>query len=109
MQVLGLEGLPESAIQAELGRGGRFVFYEYCISFIFITFRRASPIYFLPGTDAGWWKACKYSLVSVLLGWWGLPWGVILTPLTVITNLTGGKDVTEMVWARLQEQQAESA
>ena len=36
------------------------------------------------------------------LGWWGVPWGIIYTPLTIFTNLFGGQDVTDEVWVLLQ-------
>jgi hypothetical protein len=47
-------------------------------------------------------RGCVYALVSLFLGWWGVPWGIIYTPMTVFTNLSGGQDVTDEVWARLQ-------
>jgi hypothetical protein len=33
-------------------------------------------------------------MVSLLLGWWGVPWGLIYTPLTLWSNLSGGREVT---------------
>jgi hypothetical protein len=29
-----------------------------------------------------------------VFGWWGIPWGVIYTPLTIMTNVMGGFDVS---------------
>ena len=29
-----------------------------------------------------------------MLGWWCLPWGLIYTPLTLWTNLSGGQRIT---------------
>jgi hypothetical protein len=34
------------------------------------------------------------------LGWWGVPWGLIYTPLTLWTNLSGGRAVTAEEWQR---------
>ncbi len=28
-------------------------------------------------------------LISVFLGWWGIPWGVILTPVQIVRNILG--------------------
>lgn len=70
--------------------GSRAVVYEYCISLVFITFRRTSRPIILSGRQAGVMQGIPYSLISLFLGWWGLPWGVIYTPLTIITNLRGG-------------------
>jgi len=32
-----------------------------------------------------------------VLGWWGIPWGPIWTISTIVTNLRGGRDVTNEV------------
>ena len=78
---------------------GRWVIYEYCISLIAVTLRRPTrPIYLKPGQWA-WVRGLPYVGVSLLLGWWGLPWGVIYTPLTIFTNLTGGCDITAQMRA----------
>ena len=77
-----------------LETGGRLVVYEFCISLILITLRRTSaPVYLRPG-ERGIVQGLPYSLLSLLFGWWGLPWGVIYTPLTIVTNLRGGFDVS---------------
>jgi hypothetical protein len=76
---------------------GRWVLYEYCISLIAVTLRRTSrPIYLRPGQYA-WLRGLPYVVVSLALGWWGLPWGMIYTPVTIFANLTGGCDITAQV------------
>jgi len=76
---------------------GRWVAYEYCISLIAVTLRRTSrPIYLQPGQIA-WVHGLPYVGISLLLGWWGLPWGVIYTPVTIFANLAGGCDITAQV------------
>lgn len=89
-------------LRAELDRGTRFLRFEYCISFIFITFRRPGPLHLVRQGQRGLAPLLKYSLLSLFLGWWGVPWGLIYTPLTLVTNLTGGCDVTKEVetWLR---------
>jgi hypothetical protein len=58
--------------------------------------------------DGGWKdetglkRGVVYSLPSLFLGWWGVPWGIIYTPITIFTNLCGGQDVTDEVWVLLQ-------
>lgn len=97
MRVVGIETLSaEQRLQAERD-GGRYVFFEYCISLVFISLRRPSAIYFLHQGRSGFLLGLRYSVVSLLLGWWGLPWGIIYTPLTILTNMMGGEDVTEQV------------
>jgi hypothetical protein len=89
-------------LEAELRAGARFVFFEYCISLIFVTLRRPSAVFLLRHSERGLARGLPYTALSILLGWWGLPWGLIYTPLAVFTNLSGGRDVTAEVYAFLQ-------
>jgi hypothetical protein len=74
-----------------------WVTYEYCISLVAITLRRRSrPVYLHAGHRA-WIRGLPYVCVSLLLGWWGLPWGLIYTPVTIFSNLAGGCDITAQV------------
>jgi hypothetical protein len=82
-----------------IGKGGeRLVFYEYCISLIFITLRRPSRVVRLPPGSTGLLRGLPYTIISLLLGWWGLPWGLLYTPLTLWTNLTGGREISSQEW-----------
>jgi hypothetical protein len=103
----GIDRLSPEELARELGAGGRFVVYEYCISLIFLTLRRPSGIYFLRPGEWGLVQGLPFILVSLLLGWWGLPWGIIYTPLTLFTNLSGGHDVTEEVRSGLSDRPGE--
>jgi hypothetical protein len=78
--------------------GSRLVFYEYCISLIFITLRRPSRVVRLPPGSKGLWQGLPYTIISLLCGWWGLPWGLICTPMTLWTNLTGGREISSQEW-----------
>jgi hypothetical protein len=82
--------------------GCRLVFYEYCISLVFITLRRPSRLYRLAPGSSGVVEGLRYTLVSLALGWWGIPWGVLYTPLVLWTNLSGGREVTADEVRRLQ-------
>jgi hypothetical protein len=73
--------------------GDRLVVYEYCISLVVITLRRTSRAYRLRPGESGRWKGLPYTLISLLLGWWGIPWGILYTPVVVLTNLSGGLGV----------------
>jgi hypothetical protein len=74
--------------------GYRLVFYEYCISLVFITLRRPTRLYRVPADSWGLLPGLPYTLVTLLFGWWGIPWGFIYTPLVLWTNLSGGREVT---------------
>jgi hypothetical protein len=103
MRIQGIEGLSIEELKKQVAGGGRFVFYEYCLSLVVVTFRRPTDVYFVPAGKSGLARGWCYTLVSVLLGWWGVPWGLIYTPLTIVTNLSGGCDVTAEVLSRLGE------
>ncbi len=104
MRIRGIEHLSREEFLVALSAGGRFILFEYCISLIFLTARRPSAIYFVHGNDIPWAPCLGYTLLSCLLGWWGVPWGVIYTPLVLVSNLAGGCDVTEAVWPRTEEE-----
>lgn len=102
MQIRGIAGMCRPELALQLQHGGRFVFFEYCISCFIFTLRRPTEIMFLPANEWGWVRGLPYTLVSLLLGWWGLPWGFIYTPLVLATNLAGGCDVTAQTRAYLE-------
>ncbi|HEY0548120.1 MAG TPA: hypothetical protein VGF13_00880 [Verrucomicrobiae bacterium] len=89
-----LSAVPQDELAKAVEAGGRFVLYSYCISVLVMTFRRPSEITFLRRDQDGAADAIKFSLISGALGWWGIPWGPIWTIAALITNASGGKDVT---------------
>jgi hypothetical protein len=99
MEIKGIEGMDGAQLSEALQQGGKFVIYQYCISIIFMTFRRPSAIYFIPPGQGSIGKGTGFTLLSLLLGWWGIPWGPIYTIGSVFNNLRGGKDVTDDVVA----------
>ena len=97
MMIKGLEGMSPQDVHAELQRGGKFVVFQYVISVVLMTFRRSSDVYYVRAGESALGKGLPYTLLSLVFGWWGIPWGFIYTPLCLATNLGGGKDVTEQV------------
>ena len=97
MQIKGVEGLTRQQLQSEVDRGGRFVLFHYCVSIVVLTFRRSSDIYFVRAGESAAKIGIGFTLLSLLAGWWGIPWGPIYTIGSVATNLGGGKDVTTEV------------
>ena len=90
-----LNGLSAEQFNREIQRGGRFVMYQYTVSLVIVTFQRSSDIYFIPADETGLSKGLPYTLLSLLLGWWGLPWGPIRTFRSIACNLSGGRDITQ--------------
>jgi hypothetical protein len=90
-------------IRAGVASGKRVVCFECCISFIVVTQRRTSGLYLLEPNELGLLRGLPYTLLTLVMGWWGLPWGVIITPQVLFINLCGGRDVTAETLARLDE------
>jgi hypothetical protein len=91
--IKGAEGLTNRDLAALIDQGARVVVFRYCISIVVITFRRSATVLVRPGQSV---KAAglPYTLMSLALGWWGFPFGLIFTPIAIAQNLSGGTDVT---------------
>lgn len=79
----------------EVDRGGKFIIFQYCVSILIYTFRVSSDIYLIKGGETTVSRSFKYSIVSLIAGWWGIPWGPIYTIQSLISNVRGGIDVTD--------------
>jgi hypothetical protein len=101
VRIDGIEDLTLEEVDSELAAGGRFVFFEYCVSLVILTLRCPTSICLLRAGEWGLLRSLPCTLVSLILGWWGLPWGVIYTPLVIFSNLRGGHDVTDQVYRML--------
>jgi hypothetical protein len=94
MKIVGIEQMSSQELTSELQRGGKFVMYYYCVSLLIITFRRGSDIHFIRAGESSVSKGLLWSLLTFLMGWWGIPWGPIYTVESLAVNFRGGKDVT---------------
>ncbi|MBN1620061.1 hypothetical protein JW890_05005 [candidate division WOR-3 bacterium] len=97
MKFKNVEGMSGEDMLKEMAQGGRFVIFQYCISIIILSFKRGSAIYFIRGNEKPGKYSFKYSLVTWLLGWWGIPWGPIFSFRSLYINSKGGIDVTKDV------------
>jgi len=93
---------PASEVLAEIDRGGRFVVYQYVVSVVILTFRRNAPLEFVPAGESPVTLGLPWTLLTLFLGWWGIPFGFIYTPIVLTKNLRGGTDVTANVLAKLR-------
>jgi len=103
-KIRGMEGLSASEVDFEIQRGAKFVLFQYCISIVILTFKRPSDIYFLRASENPVVKGLPFTLLSLVAGWWGIPWGPIYTIQSVYNNSRGGKDVTAAVVNSLRAQ-----
>lgn len=109
MKIVGAENMSPDQMRFEIQRGARLVYFQYAISVLVLSFRRASNIYFIPAGESAIGKSLPWTLLSLVAGWWGIPWGPIWTIQALITNFKGGKDVTAEISARLQPAAAKAA
>jgi hypothetical protein len=99
MKIHGMEGMSDEEIREALQNGAKFVLFEYTISVLVMTFKRPSNIHFIRPGEGTAGKSLGCTIVTLLFGWWGIPWGPIYSIGSLITNLRGGKDVTAEVMA----------
>jgi hypothetical protein len=102
MKLAEMADTPLAEIEQQVDAGGRFVVYEYCVSFVILSTRRSSEIHYIPPGTSVLVPGLGYTLRSLLLGWWGIPWGPIWTVWVSIVNLRGGRDVTQGVMSHLR-------
>jgi hypothetical protein len=103
MRLNAIEHLTPDELDRKLVEGSRLVVYEYCISLVVATLRRETRVRLLKPGELGLVRGLPFSILSLALGWWGIPWGIIYTPLAIVTNCAGGRDVTAEVLDRLHD------
>jgi len=64
--------------------------YEYVVSFVVATRHAFSEPVVLRAGQWAWFASWPYQLTTVLLGWWGLPWGPMCSLAALWNNLNGG-------------------
>lgn len=100
MPVVGAEGLSDQELIRECNEGGRLVYFQYTISILVMTFRRSSEVHLIRKGESGLLKGLPYTLLTLVAGWWGIPFGPIYSIMCLYTNLSGGTDVTEKLIVR---------
>lgn len=103
MKIHGIDGMSDGDVNAELENGGKFVTYSYCVSIVFFSFKRSSDIYFIRAGNKDMPNRLGYSLISLVFGPWGIPWGPIWTASTIGKNLAGGENVTRKLLSQIRE------
>ncbi|MDR2824649.1 MAG: hypothetical protein LBB41_05560 [Prevotellaceae bacterium] len=96
-EIKNIEGMTVDDLNRELAAGGKFVVFEYCISIIVMTFKRGSDIYFIKRGQSTVKYSIGFTLLTLLLGWWGIPFGPIYSIWALVINFKGGKNVTQDV------------
>ena len=97
MQILGIQGMSDDQVNFEVAQGARFVYFTYCFSVLIMTFKRSSDVFFIRAGESRVAKGLPYVLLTLLVGWWGIPWGPIWTIGCIAKDLSGGEDVTAKI------------
>ena len=101
MKIKNINGLSAEDLQREVSNGGKFVHYPFTLSLVVVTFKRTSGVYLVRGNENVVKKGLPYTIISVLFGWWGIPFGPKYTLESIRTNMKGGKNVTDEVMATI--------
>jgi len=109
MQIKGIESMTSQELAREVASGGKFVIYQYAVSVVILSFKQGTDIYFVRSTENAVVKGLPYTLLTLVAGWWGIPFGPILSAMALFNNLKGGKDVTPEVMNIVNVQPAPAA
>ncbi|AMV22837.1 hypothetical protein VT84_00395 [Gemmata sp. SH-PL17] len=110
-QLLNLRGfrpLFADELRTQVANGARCVRFEYCFSFLFVTIRRQSEVFLTKSWQQRYLWGLWYSVLALLLGPWGVPWGLFWTLWAVWVNTTGGAECTASVLTALETSSTES-
>lgn len=72
---------------------GRYVTFSYTISIVVMTFKMNSAPVRVGKGEGTFFKALPYTLITLVLGWWGIPWGPIYSIMSIVENSSGGTEV----------------
>ena len=108
MQIKNYPAASVSQIKAMVGQGAKFVIFPYTISFVLMTLKKSSDIYFIKVGETTFQYSSKYVLMNLFIGWWGIPWGPIYTIGAIYQHIKGGKDVTHIVMSDLIQNDPEA-
>lgn len=97
----GTEGMTLGEVEAEVLSGGRFLAFSWTLSVVIMSFRRSSDFRFFRAREMSGTRAFGYGVMTLLLGWWGFPWGLIYTPASLVRNARGGYDQTAPIMGLL--------
>lgn len=95
--IRGVDHLDGDRLAQELEQGARFVTFRWCVSLVLVTFQRPTGVLYIAPGKSRLEAGLPYLMTSLLLGWWGLPWGPFHTIGCVWLALRGGQDCTRQI------------
>jgi len=100
-QIKGIAGMTLGEIAFQLNRCGKFVVYRYCYSVVALTVMESTAVYLIRSDESRIIRGLPWTLLTLVAGWWGIPWGPIRTVQSLWINLHGGTNVTAQIAATL--------
>jgi len=72
--------------------------YQFCMSFLLVTFRQQTGFVLDQSSNRSLVNIIS-TIVTIIFGWWGIPWGPIYSVQTIFRNLRGGnkKSIEELI------------
>lgn len=104
MAVVDLNQMTIEELAEELHAGSRFIVYKYCISIVILTFQNPSGVHLVRAEQNRFLHGLPYTLLSLVAGWWGFPWGPIYTIGSIGSNIGGGTDITAKIRASVNSE-----
>ena len=81
----------------EIKKGAVFVRYYYCFSVIILSFKRTSEPQLVTAGKSPILAGLPWTALTLVTGWWGIPWGPIWSISCIAKNMRGGDDITDDV------------
>lgn len=88
-----LDRAASSPLALHLASGSRFVFYQWAFSMLTTSMLQLSRTVRLTPDQSAALRSTRYSVLTLLFGWWGLP-GPLYVIAALKTNFRGGLDAT---------------
>lgn len=100
MEIKGIENMTYGELYDDIDKGGKFVIFTYAISIVVMTFKRPSEtIYYVKSNESAISYGWPYLLITILLGWWGIPFGPIYSIGSIVTSFKGDNVTNDVLKA----------
>lgn len=96
----GTEGMTLRDVEDDILKGGRFLAFHWCVSFIVFSYSPQTRTQYVRSWRSPAGSAWFYSCLTMMLGWWSIP-GIVFTPLCFWINAKGGRDRTQDVMTQV--------
>ena len=103
MKIRGIDNMTLGQLVSQVKLGGRFVVFHWSVGLLAKTIQVPSAIHFIPPGGRAPRARWRFSLATLLTGWWAIPFGPSRTIACLKENLAGGRDVTAAVLRTLAQ------